>query len=69
MEGRPFGWTGVQVPVIGQGSWRLDDDDPKEAVAALRRGIDLGMAHIDTAESYGNGEVEGIVGEAISSRR
>ncbi|MGH9204630.1 MAG: aldo/keto reductase [Vicinamibacterales bacterium] len=54
---------------MGQGSWRLDDDDPKEAVAALRRGIDLGMAHVDTAESYGDGEVETIVGEAIAGRR
>lgn len=68
MERRPFGWTGVQVPVIGQGSWRLDDD-PTEAITALRRGIELGMTHIDTAESYGDGEVEAIVGEAISGRR
>lgn len=69
MERRPFGWTGVQVPVIGQGSWRLDDDDHDKAIAALRRGIDLGMTHVDTAESYGDGEVETIVGEAIAGRR
>lgn len=69
MERHPFGWTGVQVPVIGQGSWRLDDDDRPEAIAALRRGIDLGMTHVDTAESYGDGEVETIVGEAIAGRR
>lgn len=69
MERRPFGLTGVQVPVIGQGSWRLDDDDRPEAIAALRRGIDLGMTHVDTAESYGDGEVETIVGEAIAGRR
>lgn len=69
MERRPFGWTGAEVPVIGQGSWRLDDDDRAATIAALRRGIDLGMTHIDTAESYGNGEVEAIVGEAIAGRR
>ncbi len=69
MERRPFGWTGAEVPVIGQGSWRIDDDDPKEATAALRRGIELGMTHIDTAESYGDGDVETVVGEAIAGRR
>ncbi len=69
MERRPFGWTGVEVPVIGQGSWRLDDDDRAAAIDALRRGIDLGMTHIDTAESYGDGEVEEIVGAAIERRR
>ncbi len=68
MEYRAFGWTGVQVPVIGQGTWQMERD-PAAAVAALRRGIDLGMTHIDTAEMYGAGRVEEIVGEAIAGRR
>lgn len=69
MERRPFGWTGVQVPVIGQGTWAMDLDDRAGCIAALRRGLELGMTHIDTAESYGSGDVEGIVGEAIAGRR
>ena len=57
---RTFGTTGFAIPIIGQGSWPLPDRD------ALRRGIDLGMTHIDTAEMYGNGRSEQIVGEAIA---
>lgn len=68
MERRPFGWTGVLVPVIGQGTWQMERD-PAAAVAALRRGIELGMTHIDTAEMYGSGRVEEIVAEAIAGRR
>jgi diketogulonate reductase-like aldo/keto reductase len=68
MEKRAFGWTKESVPVIGQGTWNMEDDR-REAGAALRRGLDLGMTHIDTAESYGSGEVEEIVGVAIESRR
>ena len=64
-----FGPTGVQVSVIGQGTWNMEKDDRKSAVASLRRGLDLGMNHIDTAEMYGDGKVEGIVGEAIAGRR
>jgi diketogulonate reductase-like aldo/keto reductase len=43
--------------------------DARAAARALRRGLDLGMTHIDTAEMYGNGAVEEIVGEAIAGRR
>lgn len=68
MEHRAFGWTGVQVPVIGQGTWQMERD-PKAAVAALRRGIELGMTHIDTAEMYGAGRMEEIVAEAIAGQR
>ena len=64
---RTFGWTGVEVPVIGQGTWYIEND--AAAVAALRLGIDLGMTHIDTAEMYGNGRAEETVGEAITGRR
>ncbi|MDR7555113.1 MAG: aldo/keto reductase [Armatimonadota bacterium] len=69
MEHRLFGPTGVSVPVIGQGTWLLERDDRREALAALRRGLDLGATHIDTAEAYGDGAVEELVGEAIAGRR
>jgi diketogulonate reductase-like aldo/keto reductase len=47
----------------------MEHDDRDEAIAALRRGLDLGMNHVDTAELYGSGEVETLVGEAIARRR
>jgi diketogulonate reductase-like aldo/keto reductase len=65
---RLFGTTGTRVPLIGQGTWMMEAA-PSEAVRALRRGIDLGLTHIDTAEMYGSGRVEEIVGEAIRGRR
>lgn len=68
MEQRPFGWTGVSVPVIGQGTWNMERDRAS-SIAALRRGLDLGMTHIDMAEMYGSGQVEELVGEAIAERR
>src|SRR5215510_6848753 len=52
MRTRVFGSTGRQVAVVGQGTWHMERDDRTEAVRALRRGLDLGMAHIDTAELY-----------------
>jgi diketogulonate reductase-like aldo/keto reductase len=67
MRLEPFGSSGRQVSVIGQGTWYIDRGDRKSAVAALRRGIDLGMIHIDTAEMYG--EAEPVVAEAIAGRR
>jgi diketogulonate reductase-like aldo/keto reductase len=69
MEKRRFGWTGVQVPVIGQGTWKMEDDPSAEALAALRTGLDAGMTHVDTAELYGGGRVESLVGRAIAGRR
>ena len=66
---QPFGATGAAVPVIGQGSWYIEQGDRREAVAALRRGLDLGLSHIDTAEMYGDGRSEAIIGEAITGRR
>jgi diketogulonate reductase-like aldo/keto reductase len=67
MEARQFDSTNYQLPVIGQGTWYIDASDRPLAIAALRRGIDLGMNHIDTAEMYG--DAEEIVGEAIAGRR
>jgi diketogulonate reductase-like aldo/keto reductase len=68
---RPFGRTGVPVPVIGQGTWRMGEEAGRhrDEVAALRLGIDLGLTHIDTAEMYGDGGAERVVAEAISGRR
>jgi diketogulonate reductase-like aldo/keto reductase len=67
MRLQSFGNTGRQVSVLGQGTWYIDRGDRKSAVAALRRGIDLGMTHIDTAEMYG--DAEPVVAEAIEGRR
>jgi diketogulonate reductase-like aldo/keto reductase len=67
MELRPFGATGRKVAAIGQGTWNIDSGRRSEAVAALRRGLDLGMTHIDTAEMYGDAEL--IVADAIDGRR
>jgi diketogulonate reductase-like aldo/keto reductase len=68
---RPFGSTGVQVPVIGQGTWRMGEDRAaeKDELAALRLGLDLGLTHIDTAEMYGDGGAEKLVGKAVAARR
>jgi diketogulonate reductase-like aldo/keto reductase len=60
MRQRAFGLGGPQVPVVGQGTWPIPERD------ALRRGIALGMTHIDTAEMYGEGRSEEIVGEALA---
>lgn len=68
MELRPFGPGRVPVPVIGQGTWMIERDRAA-AVRALRRGLDLGLTHIDTAEMYGGGAAEEIVREAIQGRR
>jgi diketogulonate reductase-like aldo/keto reductase len=64
---KKFGQDGPPVSVIGQGTWYIDRGDRKTAVAALRRGVDLGMTHIDTAEMYGDAEL--VIAEAIASRR
>src|SRR6202045_1077775 len=67
MKFRQFGSAGPQVPVVGQGTWYIERGDRQNAIAALRRGIDLGMTHIDTAEMYGDAEL--VIAEAISGRR
>jgi diketogulonate reductase-like aldo/keto reductase len=66
VEQRPFGKR-AGVAVVGQGTWNLGKGDRATAVTALRRGLDLGMNHIDTAELYG--VAEAIVGEAMAGRR
>lgn len=69
MRTHVFGPTKRAVAAIGQGTWNLERASRKDAVAALRRGLDLGMTHIDTAEMYGSGESEEYVAEAIAGRR
>src|SRR5947208_7976661 len=67
MERRRLGSTKHEVAVIGHGTWYLERGDRASAIAALRRGLDLGMNHIDTAEYYG--VAENVTGEAIAGRR
>jgi diketogulonate reductase-like aldo/keto reductase len=69
VERRPFGSTGRDVAIIGQGTWYIEQADAATAIAALRRGLDLGMTHLDTAEMYGSGAAEELVGAAIAGRR
>jgi diketogulonate reductase-like aldo/keto reductase len=67
MRQQKFGSKGPDVSVIGQGTWYLDRGDRRNAVAALRRGVDLGMTHIDTAEMYGDAEL--VIADAIEGQR
>ncbi|HWL06241.1 MAG TPA: aldo/keto reductase [Xanthobacteraceae bacterium] len=67
MTARTFGHTGKAVPPIGQGTWQLDGRDDEAAIAALRRGLDLGLTHIDTAEMYD--EAEPLIAKAVAGRR
>jgi diketogulonate reductase-like aldo/keto reductase len=64
---RRFGSAGRAVSVIGQGTWYIDHGDRAASIKALRRGLDLGMTHIDTAEMYGDAEL--VVAEAMAGRR
>jgi diketogulonate reductase-like aldo/keto reductase len=65
---RTFGNTGQLLPVIGQGSWNFSSgkSEIEKAYAALQTGIEQGMDHIDTAEMYGDGRSEEIIGQAIN---
>lgn len=59
--------NGLRLPAIGQGGWRLGDDPASAAdeIAALRLGLTLGLTLIDTAEMYGNGNSERLIGRAL----
>ena len=63
--------SGVSVPVLGQGTWNMGEDASRKAaeVRALQLGLDLGMTLIDTAEMYGEGGAEEVVGAALAGRR
>ncbi len=65
--------NGFSLPVLGQGTWRLGgdarrdpDNDDAADIAAIRRGIEAGLTHIDTAEMYAEGHAEELVGAAIA---
>jgi len=64
-----FGWTPDEIPLLGQGTWMIEQNGREQAVAALRFGVEQGMTVIDTAEMYGNGQAEEIVGEALAGLR
>jgi diketogulonate reductase-like aldo/keto reductase len=63
--------SGERVPAYGQGTWFMGDERARRAeeIATLRLGLDLGFTLIDTAEMYGDGRAEQLVGEAIAGRR
>jgi diketogulonate reductase-like aldo/keto reductase len=63
--------SGEEIPALGQGTWYLGEDPSRrgDEIAALRLGLDLGMTVVDTAEMYGDGAAEELVGEAIDGRR
>ena len=63
--------SGERVPALGQGTWNMGDKRALRAteIATLRRGIDLGLTLIDTAEMYGDGRSEQLIAEAIAGRR
>lgn len=62
---------GTEIPALGQGTWRMGEDGRRrrEEADALRLGIELGLTLIDTAEMYGEGGAEEVVGDAIQGRR
>ena len=71
MERRELGKTGEKVPVLGMGTWQVGDsqDERSSEIQALRKGIGLGMNMIDTAEMYGYGKAESLVGQTIKGIR
>ncbi len=72
MEERQLGRSGEKIPVIGMGTWEVGDvrnEGRALEIQALRKGIELGIAMIDTAEMYGDGNAEKLVGEAVKDIR
>jgi diketogulonate reductase-like aldo/keto reductase len=63
--------SGAPIPTFGLGTWRMGESARRRAdeVVALRRGLELGITLIDTAEMYGDGEAETIVADAVGTRR
>ncbi len=63
--------SGENLPALGQGTWNMGDrpETRPEEIATLRLGLDLGLRLIDTAEMYGEGKSEELIGEAIAGRR
>jgi len=73
VEYRQLGRTGEKVSTIGMGTWRIghfrSQDERERQIGALRRGVELGINHIDTAEMYAQGRSEEVVGDAIKGIR
>jgi diketogulonate reductase-like aldo/keto reductase len=69
LQRQVFGPTGVEVPKVGLGTWYLEQAEPKTAIAAVQAALELGLTHVDTAELYGSGQAESLVGQAIEGRR
>jgi diketogulonate reductase-like aldo/keto reductase len=72
LEQRVLGKTGEKIPVLGMGTWRIGDatgEERADEVRAIRKGVELGMSMIDTAEMYGNGRAESLVGQAVKDIR
>ena len=63
--------SGEQLPALGQGTWNMGDkrEIRREEISTLQLGLDLGLKLIDTAEMYGEGKAEELIGEAIAGRR
>lgn len=63
--------SGIQIPALGLGTWQMGETKARarDEIDSLRLGIDLGMTLIDTAEMYGEGGAELIVGKALEDRR
>ena len=61
--------NGVTVPALGQGTWYLGEQRNRrqQEIEGIRKGVEAGMTLIDTAEMYGNGAAEDMLGEAIST--
>ena len=73
MEFRTLGRTGEKISTIGMGTWRIGvyggPEERDRQIRALRRGIELGINLIDTAEMYADGRSEELVGEAVGEAR
>lgn len=74
MHYRPLGRTGIEVSEIGFGAWAIGGDawgevDDATSLLALERALELGVTFIDTADVYGDGRSERLVGQAIRGRR
>jgi len=66
---RELGRTGERIAALGQGTWELEKADEAGATRALQAGLELGLGHVDTAEMYGSGAVEELLGRALAGRR
>ena len=74
MERRRLGRSGVEVSVLGLGTWPMSgewwgDADDETSIRTVHRALELGVTLIDTAESYGKGHAEEVVGRALAGRR